>query len=269
VFGDGNGSNIVFGSFTIHHVEFDYSGASPLLMSFSASFELHSESPSAPAVVGRINYDYGGVLIEPVVEFTDHGTDTIQSSVSAELPENVENLELLGNSDLNGTGNQLDNFITGSTGVNVLTGAAGADTVDGGAGADTLLGGAGEDVLIWDPADTSVQGGLDDDTLRMDGTDEPLDLTELDDAVITDVEIIDLADNGANLLTLGVGDVLAISSETDTLRIHGDGADTVAMGGGWTQGADQEIGLNTYSSYTQMGTALATLLIDTDITQGA
>ena len=54
--------------------------------------------------------------------------------------------------------------------------------------------------------------------------------------------------------------MLAISSETDTLRIDGDGADTVAMGGGWADGGVAD----GYHTYTQ---SLATLLIDADITQ--
>jgi hypothetical protein len=123
------------------------------------------------------------------------------------------------------------------------------------------------DTNVWEDIFLAVvpfgdAGGT--DTLRLGSTDQPLDLTGIDDALITGIEIIDLTGQGSNLLTLAVGDVLAISSETDTLRIDGDAADTVSKGGGWTQGADQAIGLVTYHSYTQ---GLATLLVAADITQ--
>ena len=90
-----------------------------------------------------------------------------------------------------------------------------------------------------------------------------LDLTAVADDVITGVEVINLTGSGNNTLTLNLADVLAISTTTDTLRVDGNAGDTVNRGGGWTQGADQAIGANTYHSYTQ---GLATLLVDVDIT---
>jgi Ca2+-binding RTX toxin-like protein len=79
----------------------------------------------------------GDVVIENVGE----GIDVIYSSVSYALPANVENLVLTGTADIDGSGNDLDNVITGNVGNNVL---------DGGVGADTLIGGAGNDTYIVD-----------------------------------------------------------------------------------------------------------------------
>src|SRR6478735_4057985 len=72
-----------------------------------------------------------------VIEAVNEGTDTVQSSVSYVLGDNVENLTLLGSGNLSGTGNAGDNIITGNSGNNVLAGLGGADALDGGAGTDT------------------------------------------------------------------------------------------------------------------------------------
>ena len=66
-----------------------------------------------------------------VTESANEGTDLVQSSITYALTDNVENLTLTETASINGTGNNLDNTITGNTG-NVL---------DGGEGADTLIGG--------------------------------------------------------------------------------------------------------------------------------
>lgn len=92
-----------------------------------------------------------------VVEGADGGRDLIMSSVSiGSLAANVEDLLLLGTSALNGSGNELNNTMTGNTAANKLSGFAGDDVLAGGSGNDSLNGGDGNDVL---------NGGLGKDTM--------------------------------------------------------------------------------------------------------
>ena len=78
-------------------------------------------------------------------EAANAGTDTVQSSISWTLANNVENLTLTGIAAISGTGNAANNILLGNSGVNILTGNAGNDYLNGGAGADSLIGGTGND----------------------------------------------------------------------------------------------------------------------------
>jgi Ca2+-binding RTX toxin-like protein len=114
---------------------------------------------------------------QTIAEFSNEGTDTVKSTVSYTLGENLENLTLVSpplrfdyednaitSAPLNGTGNGLDNLIIGSGDDNVLSGLAGSDTLWGGnvvdpdsgsarSGNDTLLGGAGSDTYLFNLGD--------------------------------------------------------------------------------------------------------------------
>ncbi len=66
-------------------------------------------------------------------------TDTWQSTLTRTLPNNVENLRLIGSNNINGTGNAGNNKITGNSCINQINGGAGIDTLTGGLGADTFI----------------------------------------------------------------------------------------------------------------------------------
>jgi Ca2+-binding RTX toxin-like protein len=74
------------------------------------------------------------------------GTDTVMSTVSYHLGANVENLELQGSANLDGSGNDLANIIMGNAGDNHLYFASG----------DTVFGGKGDDTFVM----TSMTGGV-------------------------------------------------------------------------------------------------------------
>jgi Ca2+-binding RTX toxin-like protein len=97
---------------------------------------------------------------DSIRENAGEGTDTVRSSATRSLEDNVENLVLTGTAAINGTGNALNNVITGNSASNFLVGGSGNDTLDGGAGDDTLDGTAGADLFI---------GGTGNDRFHVDG----------------------------------------------------------------------------------------------------
>lgn len=62
-----------------------------------------------------------------ITENTNQGTDTIKSSITYTLGNNLENLTLTGNATINGIGNTLNNTINGNNANNIISGGAGDD----------------------------------------------------------------------------------------------------------------------------------------------
>ena len=111
-----------------------------------------------------------------VYEESGDGDDSVVSSISYALGAEVEGLELTGIGNIDGIGNDLDNWISGNAGNNVLTGGGGNDWfgIDS-AGIDTLDGGIGSDTYaIWaDATGTKIISSADStpgktDTLYLD-----------------------------------------------------------------------------------------------------
>lgn len=71
-----------------------------------------------------------------IIEYQNEGNDKVISSANYTVSSNIENLILTGNSNINATGNNLNNVITGNSGNNLLDGKAGADVLTGGLGND-------------------------------------------------------------------------------------------------------------------------------------
>ena len=82
-----------------------------------------------------------------IVEAINGGIDTVQSATSYTLPDNVENLTLVGALAVNGYGNQGDNILRGNDAANILGGGyPSVGSATGTAGFDQYYGGKGDDI---------------------------------------------------------------------------------------------------------------------------
>ncbi|MBV5311152.1 SwmB domain-containing protein [Chromatium okenii] len=193
-----------------------------------------------------------------------NSVDTVQSSVNYTLPELVEHLELLGMSNVKGTGNALNNRITGNAGDNALDGLAGQDTLTGGDGADTLNGGAGNDSLSGGAGDDIyIVGSSGDRVIEKDDEGEDEIQSSVSFTLADAVEMLTLTGSkavngiGNELDNLLNGNALAnqLSGEegNDTL-VGNAGNDTLTGGAGDDQldggaGNDTVIYAGNYADY--------------------
>ncbi len=160
----GDGNDTLFGS--SGHDALNGGAGADQLSGGSGNDTLNGGS-GADAMAGGTGHDTYVVENDGdvVTEAAGEGTDTVHSSITYTLTDDVENLTLTGSADIDGTGNELDNIINGNSGANVLDGLAGNDTLNGNAGNDTLLGGEGHDTLRGHSGSDRIEGGSGNDTL--------------------------------------------------------------------------------------------------------
>ncbi|MFZ2726350.1 MAG: hypothetical protein WAX77_08880 [Methylococcaceae bacterium] len=231
---------------------------------------------------------------DQITELTDDGTDLIKGSTDITLPANVENLLITGTgvtNTYNGTGNELNNQLTGDVGKNKLSGGAGNDTLNGGTSdnlADTLAGGTGNDTYLVDSTlDTITENtGEGTDTIQssvsytlpnVTSTSEIENLTLSDSATAINATGNSLANvitgnNYDNILNGGVGaDTLIgdVGNDTYTVDNVGDvvqensvgGTDTVNSGVDYTLPSDVENLTLTGTALSATGNTLANTII--------
>jgi Ca2+-binding RTX toxin-like protein len=152
---------------------------------------------------------------DTIVEQANGGTDTVRSSVHTSLGANVERLELIGSSALNGVGNTLSNVLTGNGAVNVL---------DGRLGFDILTGGAGNDHFLF----TTALGVSNVD--RITDFSVPEDTIRVDDAVFLGLSLGRLATGGLAKNATGFAqdssDRIIYETDTGALFFDRDGTGT-------------------------------------------
>ncbi|PWT85096.1 MAG: hypothetical protein C5B56_14550 [Proteobacteria bacterium] len=193
-----------------------YGNSNTNILSGAAGNDILDGGAGADTMIGGTGDDTFFVdnVGDVVTENVNEGTDLIESSVSYTLPANVENLTLtLGN--LNGTGNNLDNIITGFAGGYVLMGLGGNDTLNGEAGADTMIGGTGDDTYHVDSAGDVVTENAGEGT----------------DTVISSISYV-LPANVENLtLDFSIGNINGIGNSLDNV-ITGNSRDNILDGAG-------------------------------------
>lgn len=149
-----------------------------------------------------------------VSEVGGGGIDRVHAYISHTLGAGFENLTLLGESNLSGTGNELANLIHGndgstfSSGNNLLSGMAGNDTLYGNDGQDTLDGGTGNDSMVGgDHGDLYIVDSASDVVVELEGEgqdtiESSLSITLYDPVTTNFVEHVTLA-GAANLYATG------------------------------------------------------------------
>jgi serralysin len=182
--------------------------------------------------------DAGDTIVE--TSTLDKEIDSVLSSATWTLGDNLENLTLLESADIDATGNALKNTLTGNGGSNWL---------DGGLAADKLIGGLGNDTYVVDLTATNrledkltEAAGAGNDTLVLRGG----NAAQTTFATLTlgaNLEVLDASDTASTLLNLkgnaldntlignDANNALSGGAGNDTL-IGGIGADTLTGGAG-------------------------------------
>lgn len=183
---------------------------------------------------------------------SDNGVDTIVSSVSWTLKNDVENLQLSGSVAINATGNSASNLLTGNSAANILDGKAGADTMVGGAGDDSYVVENIGDVIVEldsegiDKVTSSVNYSLSANvenlvlsgTSGINGTGNSLSNSITGNSGVNRID----GGSGADVLIGGGGnDTYVVDNAGDVVtEVSGGGTDTVESSISWTLAAEIE-----------------------------
>jgi Ca2+-binding RTX toxin-like protein len=182
-------------------------------------------------------------LSDVLVEASAEGTDTIQTGLTFSLGDHFENLTLTSTGSVNGTGNSLDNVITGGSGANIL---------DGGAGNDTLVGGGGNDTYVVDSSSDTVTEGAGAGTDTVQTSASYVLSANVENLTLTGGSVIDGTGNSlanvitgnsaANTLTGGAGNDTYVVQNTDDVIIENsaEGTDLVQSSVTFTLAAEVE-----------------------------
>jgi len=155
---------------------------------------------------------------DTVNELPGGGYDTVRSSVSYSLPDEVEVLELEGTANINATGNGQRNRLLGNAGDNRL---------DGGAEADDMAGRAGNDTYVVDDQLDTIHEDVD---AGIDTVESSVSWTlgkNLENLTLTGKRNINATGNElSNVLTGNAGDNTLDGAQGADSMAGGSGSDT-------------------------------------------
>jgi len=187
--------------------------------------------------------DNPGDIVE---EEPSEGTDSVTSTISYTLTNNVENLTLLGSDNLNGTGNDENNALTGNSGNNALNGGNGNNTLNGMAGNDTLIGGLDNDFFQFSYGwgQDSIVDAIGNNTIDFSNYDTSLNISllatsgnhtnHISNSLLWDGEGIQniVKGNGNDILTGSSRDNIINAGGGNDIINAGNGNDTLIGGAG-------------------------------------
>lgn len=192
------------------------------------------------------NAALAGQGIDEVVAVTTNPIETAKTSYM--LDASVANLKYIGTGPFSGTGNALDNIMTGGESGDTLSGLAGNDILSGGNGDDMLIGGLGSDFL-------SGGGGIGDYASYINAT--------------TGV-IVSLANPSVNTGE-AAGDTYNLIERLEGSRFNdtliGDAGNNTLRGGAGADVLNGGLGSD-YASYTTATTAITASLANPGINTG-
>ena len=168
-----------------------------------------------------------------VTELSSQGKDSILSTVSLALPDNVENLDLRTNGKAVATGNSLDNVIYGGFDDTHIFGGEGNDSLYGrGTSKDFLEGGLGNDYLDGGLGSDVMDGGLGNDTYVVrDESDVVIEQEQGGSDWVYATTSFALSDNVENIQLFGSADGLRITGNKLNNTLVGDNFANILSGG--------------------------------------
>jgi trimeric autotransporter adhesin len=164
-------------------------------------------------------------VADSVTELANGGVDLIVASVSLTLGANLENLELSGVDNIDGTGNELSNQIIGNDGNNKLDGGIGNDTLVSSGGTDTMTGGTGNDTYVVDSLDDVIK------EIAGQGKDTVIAESNYVLAADADIEVLNAFDNSADVELTGNGLANFVTGNTGNNTLNGGGGGDTLNGG--------------------------------------
>lgn len=167
-----------------------------------------------------------------VIERPYEGQDTVVVSIDYTLPDEVENLTIANDAGARGTGNRLDNIITGGIGEDKLYGMSGDDTLSGDAGRDWIEGGNGNDTVRAGTENDTLIGNYGNDVLYGDEGNDRMLAGFGDDTAY--------GGDGRDEVRGGLGNDRLFGGQGDDFLYGGEGLDVVQGGIGydWLYGGD-------------------------------
>ncbi|SFA54014.1 serralysin [Paracoccus halophilus] len=162
-------------------------------------------------------------------EGANGGIDTIRTDLLTRLGANLENLQLISNTALDGYGNSLANRMLGNDADNRLYGLSGGDVLFGYGGNDTLVGGSGRDRLVGGQGRDHLAGGGDNDIYEWRSGDVILEGVNGGIDIIRATSTVAISANVENLVMMGTSVMHGFGNDLNN-RITGNFADNFING---------------------------------------